>query len=97
MLPRKKLLLTVLAACLGFAALFAGDFVLINLGHAHPGEPCSVCLQLEAAHSLLEGPGRAGLFLFALCLVPQTAAVRNPSCFSGVPQTLVGLNIKNNS
>jgi hypothetical protein len=97
-LSQKRALLVVLAVCLAFAAVFAGDFVLANLGHAHPGEPCSVCLQLEAAHHLLEGLGRAGLFLLACRLAPQAAAaVKNSLCFFVVPQTLVGLNIKNNS
>jgi hypothetical protein len=97
MLPQKRLSLIILAACLAFAAVFAGGIVLANLGHAHPGEPCSVCLQLEAAHILLEGLGRMGLFFLAICLVPHACAAKNRLCFSAVTQTLVGLKIKNNS
>ena len=97
MLPHRRLPLVVLAACLVFAAVFAEGFVLANLDHAHAGGPCSVCLQLEAARFLLEGLGRIGLCALAFSLVLRVSAARNRLCFSPVPQTLVGLNIKSNS
>ena len=93
-LPQKRLPPVVLTACLAFAAFFAEGFVLANFDHVHAGEPCSVCLQLEAAHSLLAGLGRIGLFVLAFRFAPQTAAVKNRLCFSPVPQTLVALHIK---
>jgi hypothetical protein len=96
-IPHKKLPLVVLTACLAFAALSAEGFVLANTDHAHTGEHCSLCLQIKAAQSLLEGLGRAALFAPAACLVPQLSAAKNCCYFSAGPQTLVGLKIKNNS
>lgn len=97
MSPQKRLSLIVLAACLVFAAVFAEDFVIANLCHAHPGEPCSVCLQLETAHSLLEGLGRAGLLFLAFRPAPRVFAAKRRLCCVPATQTLVGLKIKNNS
>jgi hypothetical protein len=96
-IPHKKLPLVLLTACLAFAALFAEGFVLANTDHVHTGEHCSLCLQIKAAQSLLDGLGRAGLFALASCLVPRLSAVRNYFYFSAAPQTLVTLKIKNNS
>jgi putative copper export protein len=96
-LPAKRLPLIVLTACVAFAAVFAEGFVLANLGHGHAGEACSVCLQLEAAHNLLEGLGRGGLFVPAFCLVQRASAVKKHRRFPVLPQTLVALKTKNTS
>jgi hypothetical protein len=72
-------------------------FVLANLNHAHTGEECSLCLQIEIVQKLLEGPGRAGLFALAACLVPESSVAKNHLFLSVVPQTLVALKTKNNS
>jgi hypothetical protein len=97
MLPHKRLVSILLAACLAVAAVFAEGFVLANLDHDHGGGPCPVCLQLEAARILFEGLGRAGLFSPALCFVPGISVAKNRLCFSLALQTLVGLKIKHTS
>ena len=97
MLPQKRLPLVLVAGCLVLAATGAEGFVLANLDHAHAGEPCSVCLQVEAARVLLEGLGRVCLCALTFRLVLRVSAVKNRLCSFSAPQTLVALNIKNNS
>jgi hypothetical protein len=96
-LRQKRLLLALLTACLASAALLSEGFVLANLNHAHTGEHCSLCLQIEAAQKLLEGLGRAGLFALAACFALESSALKNRLCFSFAPQTPVSLKTKNNS
>jgi hypothetical protein len=93
---QKRLPFALLTACLIFASVSSKGFVLVNFDHVHTGEQCSLCMQIEIAQKLLEGP-RACLPVFVCGLVLPGPAVRNPSCPSVVPQTLVGLKTKNNS
>jgi hypothetical protein len=53
----------VLTGWLVLSVVFAGVFVIETLDHDCTGEHCSVCLQVEIAHRLIEAFGRMGVIV----------------------------------
>jgi hypothetical protein len=95
-LPRKGFSLVVLMGWLVLSVVFAGGFVIEALDHDCTGEQCSVCLQVEIAHRLIEAFGRMGVIVLLAGFVAAYAKplIKFPAFSRLVLETPVSLKIK---
>jgi hypothetical protein len=95
-LPQNRFPLVILTGWLVLSVVFAGVFVIEALDHDHTGEQCSVCLQIEIAHRLIEAFGRMGaiVLLAGLAITYAKPTVKFPAFSHLILETPVSLKIK---
>jgi hypothetical protein len=97
-IPRNKIFIFSLTACLALAAISAETFVFTHIDHDCTGEDCPVCLQIEIARNALK--------CFALALIATPLAAYTACANQTIKKnayyfirlvTPVTLNIKSNT
>ncbi|MDR0663478.1 MAG: hypothetical protein LBF80_05295 [Spirochaetaceae bacterium] len=72
-MSKKPAVLIILTLYLVVTAFFAESFIFTHIHHEHNHAArhgaCSVCEELELAHAIIEGLGRVGAAVLALCFI----------------------------
>ena len=92
------MLFPVLAACMAFSVVFAGNLAAGDIDHDCIGENCPVCLHIETAQGLLKTLKTAGFFTFFTGHVSFTAAIpENSAECNNYPHSPIALKVRFNS